>query len=304
MESVAERFDTATASRQKFRPAMVALQDEGRWSGLRLEQWEGQSQDLPETVLFQHCLAVNLDSSTLSEVCWSGHRPLAQQFNPGTLGVFPAGLPYKTRNKGYWRGLIVAITPAFVQSVVPRRTAGPIELAPRFGISDQFIWHAAQALARDIREGYPCGSGYGEAIVVALAAHLVRNYAVDPRLAENGCESTRASRKRVTEFIVDQLDQPLSLADLAAFVQMDVYSFAKWFKAAFGSAPHQYILAARINAAKELLLTSPESVMDIALRCGFGSHSHFATTFRRFVGVSPKTYRSGKSLGGRQRSVR
>ena len=301
MESVVERFDTATAARQKFKPGLVALQDDGRWPGLRIERWEGQSNDVPETVLLQHCIAVNVDSPTFSEVHWSGHRPIALRFNPGTVGLFPAGLPYKSRSEGYWRGFIVAIRPEFVQSVVPQRRAGPIDLTPHFGIGDPFIWQTIQALGNDIREGYPCGSAYGEALVVALAAHLVRHYAVDGRLADDRGASTRASQERVTEFIFDQLDQPLSLAELAAFVRMDVYSFAKWFKSAFGIAPHQYILAARIGLAKELLATSPESVTEIALRCGFGSHSHFATTFRRFVGVSPNAYRLGKSIGGKHR---
>ncbi|HEY2558104.1 MAG TPA: AraC family transcriptional regulator [Caldimonas sp.] len=288
----AERFDVASGTRERFTPAVVALQDAGQWAGLRLEKWEGEGSDLPESVLLQHTLAVNLNTPVESEIHWSGHRPKRGIFRPETLMVMPAGLPYSSRSKGYWRGLIVAIDPEFIQSVASTRMNRPVELKPSFGAEDPFLWHGARSLAHDVQEGSPTGKLYGEAIGLALIAHLIRNYATDDRLRKDESGPTPLLRERIKERILDQLDQPLALSDLAAFVQMDVFSFARWFKTAFGCPPYQYILSARIERARELLVRSSESVMQVALDCGFTSHSHFTTTFRRFVGVSPTAYRT------------
>jgi AraC family transcriptional regulator len=297
IRTFAERFDVATGARERFTPVAVTLQDPGQWSGLRLERWEGEGADLPESVLPQHALAVNLNTPVDSEIRWSGCRPKHGVFRPGNVMVLPGGLPYSVRSKGYWRGLIVAIAPEFVQSAASARASRPLELKPGFGLSDAFLSQAAQSLARDVQEGSPGGRMYGEALGLAVVAHLVRNYASDTRQRSDESDSAHLRRERVQQFIFDQLDQQLSLSDLAAFVQMDLFSFAKWFKSAFGSSPHQYILSARVQHARELLKDSRSSVVEIALECGFASHSHFTTTFRRFVGVSPTAYRAGKSGG-------
>jgi AraC family transcriptional regulator len=301
METTAERFDTATATREKFKPGMVTLQDQGQWAGLRIEQWEGQSGELAETVRFQHGMAVNLGHPMESEVRWAGRRAASKSFMPGTFALFPAGIPYGAQSRGLWRGLILAIEPEFVESVLPRESGQRVELIPDIGVSDPFIWQATQVLARDLRERSPWGPGYGEAIATALAVHLVRRYAADDRFLKSHRGVGSPRQEQVKSFILDQLDQSLPLASLAAFAQMDMYSFAKWFKRSFGTSPHQYLLAARVRRAKELLESSHESLVQIALQCGFASHSHFTTTFRRFVGVSPRAYRNATASSFKQR---
>lgn len=56
----------------------------------------------------------------------------------------------------------------------------------------------------------------------------------------------------------------------------------------------QYLLNQRIERAKQLLKQTDQSIMDIALLCGFNSHSHLAKQFRQLTGMTPKTYRTLK----------
>lgn len=58
-----------------------------------------------------------------------------------------------------------------------------------------------------------------------------------------------------------------------------------------GVSPHQYLLRMRIESAKEALKQSDVSVTDLAFELGFSSSQHFASTFRRMVGVSAHTFR-------------
>ena len=98
--------------------------------------------------------------------------------------------------------------------------------------------------------------------------------------------------KRVLEHIGDNLCSDLSLADLAAVAGMSAHHFAEMFRHSTGMLPHRYVLVQRIERAKQYLRDPARSVIDAGLDAGFGNPSHFARTFRRFVGTSPSQFKS------------
>ncbi|MBW4617364.1 MAG: helix-turn-helix transcriptional regulator [Desmonostoc vinosum HA7617-LM4] len=55
--------------------------------------------------------------------------------------------------------------------------------------------------------------------------------------------------------------------------------------------PYQYLLQQRVERAKQLLKQTDQSIMDIALTCGFNSHIHLSKQFRQLTGMTPKAYR-------------
>jgi transcriptional regulator GlxA family with amidase domain len=55
---------------------------------------------------------------------------------------------------------------------------------------------------------------------------------------------------------------------------MSQFHFSHLFKQSIGTAPYQYLLQQRVERAKQLLKQTERSIMDIALECGFNSHSH------------------------------
>jgi transcriptional regulator GlxA family with amidase domain len=55
--------------------------------------------------------------------------------------------------------------------------------------------------------------------------------------------------------------------------------------------PYRYLIGLRIHRAQELLRETELSITQICHRVGFHSLSHFTTTFRQHIGVSPSTYR-------------
>jgi AraC family transcriptional regulator len=89
-------------------------------------------------------------------------------------------------------------------------------------------------------------------------------------------------------------------ADLATDLDLDTlaaesgYSrshFLRTFRAAMGCSPHQWLTRLRVERAKTILREKSVSLIDIALDCGFSSHSHFSNTFRQIAGVTPSEYR-------------
>jgi len=101
--------------------------------------------------------------------------------------------------------------------------------------------------------------------------------------------------RRVTAYIESNLHRELRLADLSAVTYMSPYHFARLFKRATGVSPHRFVLQRRIDAATALLADSSYSIKSIARTVGFTTASHFATTFRRMIGVTPTVYRTRTS---------
>jgi transcriptional regulator GlxA family with amidase domain len=85
--------------------------------------------------------------------------------------------------------------------------------------------------------------------------------------------------------------EPLSLADMARRAGLGRYHFLRAFRAATGTTPHQYLIAARLRRAARLLLTTALPVTEVALEAGFGDLSNFIRTFRRAAGRSPRAFR-------------
>jgi AraC-like DNA-binding protein len=48
-----------------------------------------------------------------------------------------------------------------------------------------------------------------------------------------------------------------------------------------------------MERARELLRHTDVSIINISFECGYGNPAHFATAFRRIVGMSPSDYRAG-----------
>ena len=103
--------------------------------------------------------------------------------------------------------------------------------------------------------------------------------------------------RRVTAYIESNLHRELRLADLSAVTYMSPYHFARLFKQATGVSPHRFVVQRRIDAAMALLTDSSSSITSIARTVGFTTASHFATTFRRMIGVTPTAYRTRRPTG-------
>ena len=92
-------------------------------------------------------------------------------------------------------------------------------------------------------------------------------------------------------FAAAHLDDDLSLALLAKQAGLSPFHLHRVFSAAAGETPKQYTLRLRLGRAAVMLLTAGDSVLDIALSCGFQSHEAFTRAFRRRFGMTPSAYR-------------
>jgi len=97
--------------------------------------------------------------------------------------------------------------------------------------------------------------------------------------------------RRVIEYVQENLQRDLRLAELSALVHMSPYHFARLFKQSTGVPPHRFLVRRRIDAARALLAARTAPIVEIAQLVGFRTASHFTTTFRRVTGMTPSAYR-------------
>ena len=98
--------------------------------------------------------------------------------------------------------------------------------------------------------------------------------------------------RRVTEYIQQNLEKDLTLAELAAVVYMSPYYFARLFKGSTGVPPHRFVVRQRIVHARGVLATPELSIAEISRLVGFRTPSHFTTVFRHVLGITPGAYRT------------
>jgi AraC-like DNA-binding protein len=93
----------------------------------------------------------------------------------------------------------------------------------------------------------------------------------------------------VIAFMRQEMDQPLTVRDLAEAVSMSESGFAHLFKATTGVSPLQFLKQMRLEHARKSLLGG-SNVSEAANSAGYASLSHFIREFRRHFGESPKAY--------------
>ena len=93
------------------------------------------------------------------------------------------------------------------------------------------------------------------------------------------------------DWIVEHLHEPLEIADLARSAAMSERTFARRFREATGTTPHQWLTSQRVARARQLLETTDLTVDVVATRSGLGTAANLRTRLREAVGVSPTTYR-------------
>ena len=91
---------------------------------------------------------------------------------------------------------------------------------------------------------------------------------------------------------LEHLDEPLTVADLAAHAHLSARTFARRFADETSVSPHRWLIQQRVLRAQELLESTDDSIDLVAARCGFGSAANLRTHFQRAVQTSPTRYRN------------
>lgn len=96
---------------------------------------------------------------------------------------------------------------------------------------------------------------------------------------------------RMTEYADRNFDKNLSLKQMSMLYFMEEKYLGRLFKKQMGKSFGEYVNAARMKKAQELLKNTEKKIIDIAHSCGFNNVTYFNRVFKRFYGISPARYR-------------
>ncbi|MBW4550162.1 MAG: AraC family transcriptional regulator [Aphanocapsa sp. GSE-SYN-MK-11-07L] len=99
---------------------------------------------------------------------------------------------------------------------------------------------------------------------------------------------TRDRLHYARDLLLQNLHQPPTLVELAEQAQLNEYTLKKGFKQVFGTTVFDYLLAYRLDQARQMLEQGQMRVSEVMAAVGMRDRHHFATVFRKKFGITPR----------------
>ena len=133
---------------------------------------------------------------------------------------------------------------------------------------------------------------FSELTVTGLVLELIAEFGRLEKIEGHHGKPVPAWLSQIREELQDEPERSKTNEDLAASVGKHPVHLAKAFRGHFGETIGEYQRRLRLQRAEVLLRKSKVSLVEIALACGFASHSHMSRSFRAAYGISPSRFRS------------
>ena len=213
-------------------------------------------------------------------------------------------------NALYLRDLRLTFDTASVRSIAGDRYDYSKLHEPRLIVYDSRVTRCAHLLAEACTTDVSNGRVYAESITTALLAALLD--VIGKRAEEKSMGALARWQLRIAkEYLADNYSDEICLGTLAERTGLSRSRLTRGFKAATGVAPYAWMMQARVQRAQDLLGRKEQPIVDVALELGFADQSHFAKTFKRLTGVTPREWQRAhgwrtpaKPLGQATRSTR
>lgn len=265
------------------------------WRGALLRAWRGTAPVMVQPPLDQHYLVMHFGGA--KRVTRRGDGPaLTAIVESQSITLVPAGSANVWRTEGPIAFAHLYIPPATLEATIDRQfdaEGRDATLMPRVGCRDAFLEPLVAAMLDEIGRAEHASALRLDCLYEAVKQRLAARHSTHRPSATGRVVALAAHRlRRVVEFVDANLARDIRLDDLAAATNCGQSHFSHAFQIATGRSPYQFVLRQRIEFAKVLLMTSPASLDEIAVRCGFHTRDQLSRMFKRSTGVNPRRFRS------------
>lgn len=147
------------------------------------------------------------------------------------------------------------------------------------------------------------GLRHGDAVIGALMDHfgLERRRGAGEAQRVPLAARIGGGQPKLTEAVTlmeANFEEPLPTEEIARLVGVSRRQLERLFKQYLNNLPSRYYLDLRLNRARQLLMQTSQSILQIGLACGFSSGPHFSSAYRAKFGITPREQRSARFQGG------
>lgn len=266
------------------------------WNGVRVHRAKVLPGRMLEHTANCHEVNISVSGNLTTQKSSSTGKTVITKGGAGNLCLTPAGQIIGAFWEKPLDNVGILLAPEFVKTTaVENRFSADFEFKEIYQDKDSLIQQIAFTLLAESKSETPAGKLYADSLIQTLTLHLLKNYSNAASVQEsiNGGLSGYRLR-RVQEFISANLEEDLSLAQLAEVADLSQFHFARAFRKSTGQTPQHYLMEQRIERAKQLLSKNDLPIVEISLRTGFKNQSHFTTLFRKFTKSTPKLWREMK----------
>lgn len=266
------------------------------WNGVRVHRARVVAGRLLEHANSFHEVNINLGGKLTTEKVSANGTFVRTKAAAGNLCLTPAGQIIGAFWDKPLDNMGISLDPNFVaRTAAENRFNAGFEFAEIYRKEDSLIQHIGLALLAEAESQTPAGRLYADSLIQTLTLHLLKNYSTAHLKQENTHGGLSGYKlRRVQEFINANLEEDLSLAEIAEVADLSQFHFARAFRTSTGLTPQQYLMRQRIERAKQLLAKDDTPIIEISLQTGFKNQSHFTTLFRKYTKYTPKLWRELK----------
>jgi AraC family transcriptional regulator len=276
--------------------SQYAFRQRAEWTGLTIHRARVMPGRMLEHEAEFHEINISVSGSLTTErISPTGRRKIICA-DGGGLCITPAGQTVGAVWEKPLDNMGILFAPDFVANVAAENRFSPkFDFYDNFTKPDPLIQHIGFTLLAESSGETPEGKLYAESLIQTLTLHLLKNYSNARSITEKTNGGLSGYKlNRVKDFINANLEEDLSLADIAAAADLSQFHFARAFRRSTGFTPQQYLTNQRIERAKELLAKDDLPIVEVGLQTGFKNQSHFTTLFRKYTKFTPKMWRELK----------
>jgi AraC-like DNA-binding protein len=256
------------------------------WDGIYAEVGENRGWHVEDMVPVGHYIAISRDTQ---DFCFQTRNAqgLWQDvvMPPGSLWIQPANQAFSFRVDVLAKWCGVVVEPAKLKALVGTDSA----VEPAIGLQDEILSPVMHAICSEVLSGGGSGARFADAMTTVIATQLLRLFGAANAAPKGGI--TGRQLRLVIDHIDAHLEHEIAVAGLAQIAGLSEAHFARAFKQTAGQSPHKFVTERRLERAKRLLADTPDSLIQIALACGFADQAHFSRSFTQAFGIAPSALR-------------
>ena len=102
--------------------------------------------------------------------------------------------------------------------------------------------------------------------------------------------------QKTLDYMEEHYEEELTIEQLSTIAHLSRFYYQRLFYGLTGYTVSEYLRSVRLKMAAGLLKADNGKIMDIAMQCGFSSHSTLTRAFRQCYGMSPAEYRASSDI--------